>query len=335
MRMQYVLSSFNLTSFSLFTIKSQAGSSSPTPRDVPRLPLSVNDLASRYQPMDDASPPRRRVASPTNEQQPRSSEVVSSRPTPYSQDRIPVGGYIQFPSPSTESNIEDLARHRRKREDLVEHEQKQNEQALRNKEQEIEMRTREMERDRALLLNSRDGDAYSDAGNTTRAARPKDTSEPQRRYSQFDLPIPAAPQGRYSYSTTHLVPPPSSSSMQFPHSRSQPPSPVGEGKSSKVDHADFCGCDTCSASKYKTRNTPSPHDLRPPEPPINLRPEKPKGWIRRLSMPVGNAFSLDSRKSNSAVKGGWASPVSEDGRIKRSFEHGGISNRSVTNLGKR
>lgn len=224
--------------------------------------------------------------------------------------------------------MEELARRQRQGEESAEQEHKPKEQALRDRQQqEMEMRARGREKNRALFLNSRDGDAYSDAGSTTRANPANDTSEPERR--QFDSPTSAISRGRYSYSTTHLVPPTFLSPTQLRHFRSQPPSPVDEGRSSTADHADFCGCTTCSASKYKIRNTPSAHDLRPPQPPITLRPEKPKGWIRRLSMPVGNAFSLDSKKSNPALKNGLA--TGEDGRI-RSFEQ---SNRSMSNLRSR
>ncbi|KAJ8588834.1 hypothetical protein M405DRAFT_862618 [Rhizopogon salebrosus TDB-379] len=49
-------------------------------------------------------------------------------------------------------------------------------------------------------------------------------------------------------------------------------------------------------------HTPSSHNLRHPESPILLRPEKPKGWVWRLSMPVvGAALSLDTKKNASAT----------------------------------
>lgn len=296
---------------------------------MPRLPLSVNDLASRYQPSDGPSSPRQRIASPVNDRQPRTLEVLSPRPSPYAQERSPDGGYIRFPSPSTEANMEELTRLRRLREE-AEQEQRQKEQALTDREHQLQMRTIELEKNQAQYLGSRDGNAYSHLTGTPKPFRPNDLPEPQRRYSQLDSPTPAISRGRYSYSTTHLAPP--SSSTSIPSSQSQPSSPAERGSSSVSDHAEFCGCATCSTSKYSTRNTPSPHDLRPPEPPINLRPEKPKGWIRRLSMP--NGFSLDSKKSNSSLKSNnLAAPTGEDGRIRRSFEQGGISNRSVTNLG--
>lgn len=224
--------------------------------------------------------------------------------------------------------MEELARRRREREEL---EQQEKAKDLRERQQEIEIRTRELERDRARYLTSQNGDGFS----TPQPPRPISSNpnqQPQRRYSQFDSPQPAISRSSHSYSTTHLIPP-TSSSTYLPHSQSQPPSPGERTQPANNDHADFCGCASCSATKYKTRNAPSPHDMRPPEPPINLRPEKPKGWIRRLSMPMGNAFSLDSKKSNQSLRNSVASPTGEDGRMRRSFEQGGISNRSVTNLG--
>jgi hypothetical protein len=333
---------FSVQFISSFMVELQAESSLPSPKDVSRLPLGVNELASRYKPMDVPASPRQLMASSADEQQPRSLEVLSPRPTLYSADRTPNGGYIRFPSPSTEANMEELARLRRQREELAEQEReqerkqemKQKEQTFEDRQQEIEMRTRELEKGRALTDNSRDSDACSDAGYTAKTTRTNDLPEPQRHYSQFDSPTPAIPRGRYSYSTTHLVPP--SSSMQLSHSQSQPSSPPNENRASTTaDHADFCGCESCSASKYGIRNIPSPHDLSPPELPSTLRPDKPKGWIRRLSMPMGNAFSLDSKKSNPSLKNGMTSLVSEDGRIRRSFEQGGISNRNMSNVGRR
>ncbi|KZP25095.1 hypothetical protein FIBSPDRAFT_783504 [Athelia psychrophila] len=310
---------------------SAAGSSSPPPRDVPRLPLSVNNLASRYQPTDGPVSPRRRAVSPTEERSPRTLEVHSPRPSPYGQEKNPDGGFVRFPSPSTEANMEELTRLRRLREQ-AEQEQKLSEQALRTREIQLEIRTRELEQDRAQFLQSRnDGYSNSSGDDSFRPPENNNASNAQRRYSQLEPPYspPVISRDRHSYSTTHLVPP-SSSSSHLPSSRyqSQPSSPVEPTRTSSSGHADFCGCATCSAAKYRMRSTPSPHDLRPPEPPITLRPEKPKGWMRRLSMPVGNAFSLDSKKSNSSLR----TPAAEDGRMKKSFEHGGISNRSVGNL---
>jgi len=273
--------------------------------------------------VDSNSPLQRRTASPTNTRLVPFPHVDSLNPqmveSSSSQERNSPGGYK--PGPTAEDA--DIVRRRRQRlEELAELELKEKELELRAREREIEMRARELERDRAHLMTAH-GDARGDAL-TSRSQRPSP--------------------GRYSYSTTHLIPPQPDSPFSNYHgqqsSRSQESSPVRPQP--KGDHASYCGCDQCSVAKYKTRNTtPSPHDLRPPEKPISLRPEKAKGsWMRRLSMPVivGNAFSLDSKKNTSVTSlKNLGGAVLEDGRlVRRSHElSGGVSNRSTTNLGRR
>ena len=120
-----------------------------------------------------------------------------------------------------------------------------------------------------------------------------------------------------------------------------PPSP---SPSSPAEHAPYCGCNACSASKYRAPPASTARDNRPPEPPLVLRPEKPKGgWIRRLSMPVINgAFSSpDARKgvSGAGIAGGPGyrnsfAMADEDGRLRTDLT-GGIRNRSTTNLARR
>ena len=151
----------------------------------------------------------------------------------------------------------------------------------------------------------------------------------------MDVPSSRYPSS-YSQSTTHLVPPPSQVSSRQTSSQSSSPA---------AEHAPYCGCEVCSASKYKVRDAPSPRDLRPPEPLIQLRPEKPKGgWIRRLSMPViNNAFSADTRKgvSSGGIAGGpgyrnsLAFAADEDGRLRADSLTGGARNRSTTNVARR
>jgi hypothetical protein len=280
-------------------------------KDVPRLPLSVTDLASRYQPVDDHSPPQRRAASPT-----------SARPVPFpnvdsfSQGQMAESSFHERSrpvgyEPGSSTDDADIVRRRRRRlEELAELELKEKEFELKAREHEIELRARELERDRARLMTTTHGDVVSGDDPLTQRSVP----------------------GRYSYSTTHLVPPPDPQSPNYrgKPSRSQDSSPK-RLQSQTGEHAPYCGCDQCSVAKYKTRNTPSPHDLRPPEKPINLRPEKTKGnWMRRLSMPVlvGNAFSLDSKKNTSVTSLKHA--VLEDGRlVRRSHES------SMANLGRR
>ncbi|KAJ6619808.1 hypothetical protein B0H10DRAFT_2025136 [Mycena sp. CBHHK59/15] len=314
---------------------STSGATSPAPKDVPRLPLSVTDLATRYQPGDGILTP-----------------VLSSRPpiTPTSMDKFAAarqaesvfgerslpGGYstsrTPMPSPSasrsnTTLNAEEEAfrRHNQQQEQRIDEAAElqflEKEKALREKEREIGMRAKELELERAQLRNIRaDGPAGDmwDTGITS----PKPQLRPRERKisfrSQSPLPRPQSQienrsQGSnvgnnhaYSYSTTHLIPPsdPSrqSQSPSSPHSSTS----SAEGSRNTDQHAPYCGCETCSIAHYKSpsNRSPSQNDTRPPEKPFALRPEKPKGgWIRRLSMPVvGNAFSLDSKRNNNAGK---------------------------------
>lgn len=257
------------------------------PKDVPRLPMSVSDLASRYEPIDET--PRR---SPTDRQ------VV---------DENPPASQATRDGPQGE---EDIRKRRQRIEQLVELELKEKECELRQRERELNQKTRDFERDRMHFLDAR-GDLIS-ASDTPRVPHP--------------IPFQYK---RGSQSTSHLVLPPNSTSPQRKSqspSRSQPSSPLPA-----KDHAPFCGCDTCSVIKYKTPDvSPSPRDLRPPEPPIILCPEKPRGWIRRLSMPaVGAALSLDAKNASAtSLKSGLSSAVDNGRRRKRSFDQG-ISNRSV------
>lgn len=261
------------------------------PKDVPRLPMSVSDLASRYQPIDEPMTPRR---SPTIDRQAVNQDSPASQAT----HDIPIGE-------------EDNRRRRQRIEQLAELEFTEREHELRQRERELDQKTRDFEHDRMHFLDAR-GDLIS-TGDT-----------PRRLHA-----TPFQHKGG-SQSTSHLVPPPNSTSPQRGSqspSRSQPSSPLPA-----KGHAPFCGCETCSVTKYKTPEvSPSPRDLRPPEPPILLRPEKPSGWIRRLSMPaVGAAFSLDAKKNASAtsLKFGLSSAIDNGRRRKRSFDQG-ISNRSV------
>ncbi len=231
---------------------------------------------------------------------------------------------------------EEIALRRQRIEELEELELREREHELRMKEREIEQRARELERERVQLLNARGGggrtEGYvNDGTRATGGPRVSTTQRPTIDTLQSRYP------SSYSHSVTHLVPP-SSSQAPSRQPSSQPSSPASQ---QPTDHASCCGCEACSASKYRT--TPSsPRDMRPPEPPIMLRPEKPKGWIRRLSMPVmGNAFSLDSKKngSNTALAGGGyrnsLAFAEEDGRLLQTDITGGIRNRSSTNVVRR
>lgn len=322
----------------------QTAPASPPPTDIPKLPFSVSEIANRYNTGDSTPTSPRRTGSPTLE--PLSPRLdPSARPfmmPPFTmlEGRPPLMSSVSSKgSTSFSTGISDEMN--RRRQELEDLERREREFALRQREREVDFRTRELELERTrLLVDSRGnhgvvnlGDGYmSDSGRSARSFARTDTSTPGGSLAQ----------GRYSYSTTHLIPPPGSSStgMRAASSssqQSQPPSPIpGEPN----DHAPFCGCNQCSVAKY--RAPPSPQDdLRPVEPPINLRPDKPKNWMRRLSMPVGAAFSLDSPSKKAATTAVSSSNsnrhsttfVQEDGKFGRKSYDPAVP--SVTNLGKR
>ncbi|KAI0706761.1 hypothetical protein C8T65DRAFT_577221 [Cerioporus squamosus] len=304
---------------------------SPPPRELPRLPTSVSSLANRYEPLNGVQ--RQQADSPTRERRRPSVEAYSRMPEASSM----TAGSRFFAAPQAPSTDE-IAVRRQRIEELEELELREREHELRMKEREIEQRARELERERVQLLNARGGGGRTDGfvNDGTRATGGPRVSTTQR--PTIDTVQSRYPSS-YSQSTTHLVPP-SSSQATSRQPSSQPSSP---GSQHPTDHASCCGCEACSASKYRA-NPSSPRDMRPPEPPIMLRPEKPKGgWIRRLSMPVmGNAFSLDSKKngSNTALAGGGGYRNSlafaeEDWRLLQTDITGGIRNRSSTNVARR
>jgi len=217
------------------------------------------------------------------------------------------------------------------------------------------MRAKELELERENLRNARGDGNQRETWETPLRPRERKTSfrNPSplpRPQSQLETRAPPPNLGNnhaHSYSTTHLVPP--SASSQQSQSPSSPRSSTSSADGSRNgNHAPYCGCETCSVAHYKSpsNRSPSPADLRPPEKPFTLRTEKPKGWIRRLSMPVGNAFSLDKKNTtkmysldaNKRNPNGSATTlrnVGEDGRMgpgRRSYDASGVSNRSMTSL---
>ncbi|TFK40415.1 hypothetical protein BDQ12DRAFT_734393 [Crucibulum laeve] len=385
-----------------------SGSTSPPPRDLPKLPLSVNDLASRYQPAEDPSSPLPRTRSPPVARQlslppPESSPHTRQPLDSYrEQDHTPqasasVGGYRPQLSASTTSltpTPEEETRRRRQRiDELAEFELKEKERELRERERDIELRARELELDRARLMGLREGAAA--AGNDERlnseqspiGLRPRERrtslrQKMQRPLSQVDVRSQnqaqarasqeVRPHSQYSYSASNLAPPNPSSPRYNPTS-SQPPSPSHYQSQTRDLHTQYEYQDqhqgdpwrhqnpstSSSSSQYPQQQQP----LRKPEnalrSPIAATPEKKGGWMRRLSMP--GAFNLDSKKNHNNLGGGIAGGKGissadmkhnssstnlrtggpqEDGRVaagvgRRSYDAGGISNRSVTNLGRR
>ncbi|KAI0759588.1 hypothetical protein BD413DRAFT_596358 [Trametes elegans] len=310
--------------------------SSPPPRDLPRLPNSVSSLAHRYEPTAGSSNgSRQATGSPTQERA-----------------RVGIDNYARMPEPASASatryssvpptpTTEEIALRRQRIEELEELELREREHELRMKEREIESRAREIERERQQILTARGGRNDGYASDSSRGAVGARTSTTQRP-TVHTLPGSRYPSS-YSQSATNLVPPSSAQVLSSRQPSSQPSTPIAQPE----DHAPYCGCESCSASKYKSRDAFPRRDSRPTEPPPHLRPEKPKGgWIRRLSMPVvSNAFSLDSKKnaSNVGIAGGHGHGhgyrnslafTEEDGRLHTDVT-GGIRNRSSTNLARR
>ncbi|KAF8968174.1 hypothetical protein BDZ97DRAFT_1755568 [Flammula alnicola] len=391
---------------------SNPGSTSPPPRELPRIPLSVNDLASRYQPADAPLSPRARAGSPPVMRQ-QSLPLIDTaarqvKQEPF-QDRI-------SPSGQNISSAEDERRRwqqQERSEQLAENERRAKEQEIRERERELDARVQDLERDRARLQSLReeegtDPDEYragsaaqTPSGQFILRPRERRTSlrhQLQRPKSQIDLgdvadaaltssPKPSSPtigtsnlrqKSQYSYSATHLVPPvtsasntPSSVTQPLASPRRsqdvQPPSPRPRAEpqyESHVrdrypDHAEYnsntsstntsghasnCGCESCSVSKYRASGT-SGLDQRQPHQRVDSKPEKPKGWMRRLSMPVGNAFGLDSSKkhqSNNSASGattnfGLGSGIgyTPAGGSRSIFSMDGRKNASTTALNSR
>lgn len=317
------------------------GTASPPPRDVPRLPLSVNDLATRYQPTDAPLSPRQKAALPPVLRQ-------QSLPLIDTTARQVKESYQDRTSGKSQPRQEQDQRRQQRYDDHAEAERKAKEQSIRERERELEIRARELERDRARLQTLLEDDGRSNPNiyresstgqsqTTQFGLRPRErrTSlrhQLQRPLSQMDLEdlelTPRAPSGaainntnrQYSDSAKHLTPP--SSNVDVPLSPTRPlhsPKiaqyapraydlyPTNSGRSnsntssyeSATSHASYCGCESCSVNKYKYSGSSTPKQ-QPSEPKLQQgqRVEKPtKGsWIRRLSMPVGNAFSLDSKR---------------------------------------
>ncbi|KAH9481393.1 hypothetical protein JR316_0005919 [Psilocybe cubensis] len=313
-------------------------SASPPPRDVPRLPLSVNDLATRYQATDAPLSPRHKAALPPvlRQQSLPLLETTAHQVKESYQDRS---------SGQSQSKQEQDKRRQLRYDDKAEAERKAKEQSLRERERELEIRARELERDRARLQTLleddrrsspnvyREGSNSGQAQSTQFGLRPRErrTSlrhQLQRPLSQMDLEdlgelTPRAPSGagitstnrQHSDSAKHMALH-SSSGVDLPLSPTRPlhspkaaqnapraydlyPSNSAGSNSntssyeSATSHASYCGCETCSVNKYKYSGSSTPKQQS-----NNAKSEKPtrSSWIRRLSMPVGNAFSLDSKR---------------------------------------
>jgi hypothetical protein len=310
--------------YSLLVQKSPA---SPPPRDLPRLAQSVNEMANKYRtPEPTPHAPLRRTTSPPADFGPPSAYRHSDQPM--DAPRTSLGGSTSSrPDLGASTSSDDLARRRYRLDELEEMEIREREYELRQKEREIEHRARELDRERARLVSARSSTAPVMEGFTG------DGMGGRARGDQMP------PRGRFSSSATHLaLPSMSTRTASSTQLSSSPTSTPGGGPN---DHAPYCGCAACSTNKYgRQEQAPSAHDLRPPEAPINLRPQndKPKGWMRRLSMPVGAAFNLnDSKKTSSpGLNRNSMSFVPEDDRsMRRTMDPKSPGNRSVASFTRR
>lgn len=265
-----------------------------------------------------------------------------------------------FPSP------DEVSRRKARLDELEELEFREQEYALRMKEKEIQERARELELEQMRLINARQTRSVGQDATRPSGPRASAADSPGRhpyagsntsaggRTSQTPTPTPTPTPMRYSSyapatsyanaspsqpSTPHA--PPSRVSAHTPSPQPRPPPQLE--RTPAPDHSPSCGCEACSVSQYRTPRdpTPSPRSLAPPEPQLALRTEKPKGWLRRLSMPVMNNAFGDSKKgiSSSDLTGGAyyrgsGAYVEEDGRLRVDSAVSG-KNRSATNLARR
>ncbi|KAJ4477213.1 hypothetical protein J3R30DRAFT_3703474 [Lentinula aciculospora] len=341
-----------------------SGSASPPPKDIPRLPLSVNDLATRYQYPDSPSSSRSRPLSPNGSRTLppldtlRQGEVLRDQVSTSSPSASHTRG-------SDHAIIEDERRRQQQRfNQLAELEIQGRERELRMRGQEIELRSQELEREKAMLISRSEvvltrepTDLESIARSPQPALRVRDRhlsfQQPQKstaqRHDAPSAPFTGRPSSQYSSaSTTNLIPPPPSSGNSDTGRTSPRRDGSQNSSTSTSNHAPYCGCENCSASKYKMSS--------PLASPVRTDKERPKGWMRRLSMPIvaGNAF-LDSKKNKDSGYGpgkgvrsldskantsttGLRTNTTEEGRFgavsgRRSYDAGGVSNRSMTRLG--
>ncbi|KAL1725415.1 hypothetical protein EV714DRAFT_255800, partial [Schizophyllum commune] len=358
----------------------QAGSTSPPPKEPIKIQTKVADLASRYKGADEPATPRSpRAASPTSSRplpsqpfdiaiQARAAEAAFRTPT--SEKPSPQFGAEALRSPprSVPTTIEDA------RKDYVQQQQdpdiREKEQRLAQREREIEAKARALEREREELVNSqRERPTQQREGYDERegwagvAPRPRraSTASPYAA-SQGNYPSPPSPYAQpnrpiSSYSTTQLAPPSgredyrprSSEDYQAGRPYSQPPNDYTRGYPHSPTDSPRTPTDyprpLSSTADYGQQPFPSiPAAHRAPIG-NTIRPEKPKGWIRRLSMPVvGRSSSsqsltklLDGGKpagGQGLGKRGELGAVAEDGVLgeRRSYDVPG--NRSYTNLAR-
>ncbi|KIY64164.1 hypothetical protein CYLTODRAFT_493329 [Cylindrobasidium torrendii FP15055 ss-10] len=285
---------------------------------VPRLPLSVTNLASRYQGVEGIKGPRptsprplplvdtfeaARVAEAAfRSRSPEARSVSASYANSAAREEK------QRPELRAVATEDEAARRQRRLEEL---EIKEKEQALKERELQLEARAREMERQRNIQMSM---NASMPSSPTRYAgAGSRDVDDVGRNGARYD----SSP---YRHS---LAPPSQSNVPRSPSDESTIPMPLTESPSASTQHLNslhpaYCSCETCRATSKST---------------------KKGGWMRRLSMPIvgkgnghGLGIGMDAKRNGSttmlAVK---EEPLT--GTDRRSYDAGsGISNRNVGNL---
>ncbi|KAF8656276.1 hypothetical protein AX16_002712 [Volvariella volvacea WC 439] len=312
---------------------------SPPPKNVPKLPLSVTDLASRYESVDAPGSPRLKSTPSVS----RHLSTRQSEHTQHKQGSLSVSSIT--PTPEDESF--------RRRRQQAEFEWKERDRELKTREEEITRQAKELERERAKLNSTREQQQHAEpTQNRTHGERRLPQMPQDSGHSVSPVSIRPSHHSQYSYGSNanpHLVPPspsssgppqfsqpqrsPTTSQHRTPHQR--PPSPyrsnsprpfpglshAHSNSSLSQSHAQgqqphhaSCACEACSLARYRASisspgpsTSPTSYNFNGMDKPmVTLRPEKPSkgGWMRRLSMPVvGFSGSLTSGSGDKKDKG--------------------------------
>ena len=208
---------------------------------------------------------------------------------------------------------------------------------MRERERQLEMERRrlnEWDRERSRDRDRESGYTSDNHGRIRGGGYTNDI----RGTSPYSTPAAPGPSRRYSaspqpMSSTTSLTSPAHPALSQPHRsppRAHSPLPIPE------DHSPSCGCHRCSVQHYTASSKNSEPVVFKPEPPIKLRPEKPKGWFRRMSMDVAGIVGGEKDKERERdPRGGAVSPTGsavggagrhiavppEDTRVRRrSFE---------------
>lgn len=343
--------------------------SSPHSRDIPRSSPKVNDLATRYAPVDSPVSSSRGTWSNSSVQSNMGSSSTDHRFTTFQERRhnrlVGNMGEGERPQPDYFDEREEQPRYsvattpvrsgqayprgdwddypgRRDRfQDRGYTQQEYDEMgtrrradpfdkqlsSLEEKEALLREQGRQIERERARLADERQRETER------QSERERQRDDRESGYAS-DTHMSSSYGGRRLYSAS---PQPISVNSEVSVLR---PLPV------PADHAPNCGCQRCSAQHYRSpagaMSSPSLAGSNPvgaagnndgpivfkPDPPIQLRPEKPKGWFRRMSMPVASIVGSDKEKKTQSPGVAAVNPTrvhmavpEEDVRVRRrSFE---------------